>query len=58
MIKEIFAGVTVNRKSSFAEDVSDEDQDEEDENRRRPRTTQATRVSKRGRVLKQRLLSE
>ncbi|CAF3597199.1 unnamed protein product [Rotaria socialis] len=50
--------VTVNRKSSFAEDISDEDQDEEGENRRRPRTTQPTRVSKRGRVLKQRLLSE
>ncbi|CAF0763655.1 unnamed protein product [Rotaria sordida] len=50
--------VTVNRKSSFAEDFSDEEHDEEDENRRRPRTTQPTRVSKRGRVLKQRLLSE
>lgn len=51
------------KKSSLAEVFSDDDDDDdddqvEDENRRRPRTTQATRVSKRGRVLKQRLLSE
>jgi hypothetical protein len=38
--------------------VDDDFDDVDDENRRRPRTTQATRVSKRGRVLKQRLLSE
>ncbi|CAF0813240.1 unnamed protein product [Adineta ricciae] len=49
---------TTSKKSTHAEDFSDEDEDEEDENRRRPRTTQPTRVSKRGRVLKQRLLSE
>ena len=50
------------KKSSLADVFSDDDDDDddqvEDENRRRPRTTQATRVSKRGRVLKQRLLSE
>ncbi|CAF0910563.1 unnamed protein product [Adineta steineri] len=55
--------ITGNKKPSLQEDFTDDDDDEdqdeeEDENRRRPRTTQATRVSKRGRVLKQRLLSE
>ena len=50
--------VKTNKKSSLVDDFSNEEEDEEDENRRRPQTTQATRVSKHGRILKQRLLSE